>query len=93
MAIQEGKTIHFAPFNGVYVLFKLHPEENLMLVLNKNTQPIQIDLTRFEELNFQGKKFINVLEAGEFDWSNQIELKKQGAFLFQEKNSSNKKPL
>ena len=30
IAIQEGKTLHFAPFDGVYALFRLHPEENLM---------------------------------------------------------------
>lgn len=85
-AIQEGKTLHFAPFNGVYVLFKLHPEENLMLVLNKNTQAIQIDLSRFQELNFQGKKFINVLDEKEgFNWKDQLTLKKKGAFLFHEK--------
>ena len=41
------------------------PEENLMFVLNKNIQPIQIDLSRFQELNFQGKKFINVLDEEE----------------------------
>ena len=28
-----------------------------MLVLNKNTQAIQIDLSRFQELNFQGKVY------------------------------------
>lgn len=84
LAIQEGKTLHFAPFNGVYVIFKLHPEENLMLILNKNKQSIKIDLTRFQELNFQGKKFINVLdEEKEFNWKDQLSLNKQGAFLFQ----------
>ena len=93
LAIQEGKTLHFAPFNGVYVLFKLHPEENLMLILNKNTQPIKIDLTRFEELNFQGKRLENVLEDEGFDWKEQLELKKQGAYLFHTKKKGNKKPL
>lgn len=94
VAIQEGKTLHFAPFNGVYVLFKLHSEENLMLILNKNTQPIKIDLTRFKELNFQGKIFKNILEDGkEFDWKDQLELKKQGAYLFYMKKKENKKPL
>ena len=57
-----------------------------MLVLNKNTQAIQIDLSRFQELNFQGKKFINVLDEKEgFNWKDQLTLKKKGAFLFHEK--------
>ena len=82
VAIQNGKTLHFAPFDGVYTLFRLHSEESLMLILNKNTQPIKIDLTRFKELNFQGKRLENVLEDEGFDWKDQIELKKQGAYLF-----------
>ena len=57
-----------------------------MLVLNKNAQAIQIDLSRFQELNFQGKKFINVLDEEEgFNWKDQLTLKKKGAFLFHKK--------
>lgn len=93
VAIQNGKTLHFAPFDGVYTLFRLHSEESLMLILNKNTQPIKIDLTRFKELNFQGKRLENVLEDEGFDWKDQIELKKQGAYLFYMKKKENKKPL
>lgn len=81
-AILEGKTIHFAPFNGIYVLFRIHPEENLILLINKNTQAVDIELNRFEELNFKGKKFQNVLGGETFQWQDRLHLKKQGAYLF-----------
>lgn len=81
-AILEGKTIHFAPFDGIYVLFRLHPEENLILLINKNTQAVDIELNRFEELNFKGKEFQNVLGGETFQWQDRLHLKKQGAYLF-----------
>lgn len=81
-AILEGKTIHFAPFDGIYVLFRLHPEENLILLINKNTQVVDIELNRFEELNFKGKEFQNVLGGETFQWQDRLHLKKQGAYLF-----------
>jgi len=81
-AILEGKTIHFAPFDGIYVLFRLHPEENLILLINKNTQAVDIELNRFEELNFKGKEFQNVLGGETFQWQDRLYLKKQGAYLF-----------
>ena len=81
-AILEGKTVHFAPFDGIYMLFRLHPEENLILLVNKNTQAVDIQLNRFEELNFKGKEFQNVLGEETFLWQDWLQIKKQGAYLF-----------
>ncbi|MBN4085088.1 cyclomaltodextrinase N-terminal domain-containing protein, partial [Flavobacteriaceae bacterium AH-315-B10] len=49
-AIHDGKTIHFAPENGVYVLFRILENEVVVLILNKNETPINLDLNRFEEI-------------------------------------------
>ncbi len=85
-AMLEGKTVHFAPFDGVYILFRLHPKENLILVVNKNALPVKINLSRFDELDFNGKTFHNILTDETFLWLDQLELKKRGAYLFSSKN-------
>ncbi len=81
-AILEGETLHFAPFDGVYVLFRLHPQENLILVINKNMQPVEIDLNRFSELDFKGIEFQNIIGKEKFIWKNHIKLSRQGAYLY-----------
>src|SRR5690606_21933864 len=49
-AIHDGKTLHFVPENGVYVISRSLDNETVVLVLNKNENPTTIDLNRFSEL-------------------------------------------
>ena len=42
-AIHEGKTIHFAPENGVYMLFRISDDETVVHILNKNDQAVNLD--------------------------------------------------
>lgn len=73
-AIHEGKTIHFAPFDGIYVLFRQHENETVMLVLNKNEASTNIALSRFEELNLNGKEFTNLDSDKSFIWKDELQL-------------------
>jgi glycosidase len=49
-AITNGKTLHFAPFNDVYVYFRYTDKEKVMVVLNRNEQSVSIDPSRFKEI-------------------------------------------
>lgn len=80
-AIHDGKTMHFAPNNGVYTLFRMLNDEIVVLVLNKN-ESTKVDLSIYEELNLKGKKFKNILTGEEFIWSNELNLSQKGAFIF-----------
>ena len=82
-AIKEGQTLHFVPFNGVYVLFRIHPEEIVMLVLNKNEAAMNIQLNRFDELNLNGMQLENVLTKEISPWKDSLHLSKKGPYLFQ----------
>lgn len=73
-AIHEGKTIHFAPFDGIYVLFRQHENETVMLVLNKNEASTTIALSRFTELNLNGKEFTNLDSDESFIWKDELQL-------------------
>lgn len=46
----NGKTLHFAPFDGVYVYFRYNNEKTVMIVLNKNEKEMSIDTDRFTEI-------------------------------------------
>ncbi|WP_316929633.1 glycoside hydrolase family 13 protein [Winogradskyella psychrotolerans] len=55
-AIHNGKTVHFAPQDGVYVLARMIENETMVHIINKNEDPLELDLERFEELELKGKR-------------------------------------
>jgi glycosidase len=80
-AIHEGKTVHFAPFKGVYVLFRILGEEVVVHVINKNKEAQQIDLNRFEEVGLKGKKLKNIITGETFVWEDKILLNQRGSLI------------
>ncbi len=79
-AIHKGKTLHFAPDKGVYVLSRSDENETVVLILNKNEQAI-LALDRFEELGLKGKTLKNVISQENMVWGDKIEFSKRGVLL------------
>ena len=84
-AIHHGKTIHFAPKNGIYLLFRIYEDEIVVLILNKNQAPMSLDLNRFKELNLEGKIFKNVISKDEFVWDKTLDFEQNGSYIFSSK--------
>ena len=80
-AIHEGKTIHFAPFMGTYFLFRIKDDETVVHIINKNEEPITIDLKRYAEVGLEGKILRNIISGDEFVWGNEIELTEKGSII------------
>ena len=80
-AIHTGKTVHFAPENGVYVIFRIADDEILTLILNKNKEAIQLNLNRFNEIGLDGKKVKNILTNEVFEWQSELEITAEGTTL------------
>lgn len=59
--IHNGLTKHFSPEKGVYILFRYNESATVMLILNKNDETVELDLSRFKEMRMKGQKFKNVL--------------------------------
>ena len=79
-AIHEGKTLHFAPRKGIYVLFRLHKEEVVCIVLNK-TNSKSLNTSEYKELELQGKKFIDVETKESIIWNNNLPIHPNGITL------------
>ncbi|MFY7651052.1 MAG: cyclomaltodextrinase C-terminal domain-containing protein, partial [Chitinophagaceae bacterium] len=62
-AITEGKLKHFAPINNdVYVYFRYHQQQKVMIIVNKNANAATLSLNRFAEIipaSFQAKEIIS----------------------------------
>lgn len=80
-AIHEGKTIHFAPEDGIYVLFRIHENETLIHIINKNKNRVQLDLKRFDEIGLNGKAVKNIITDHQFFWGDNITIEKKGSVI------------
>ena len=80
-AIHSGKTIHFAPEKGIYVLFRIKDDEIVSLILNKNEAPVTLNLNRFEEIGLKGKPMKNIITDESLIWNDAMEIKSKGLLL------------
>ncbi|NMH86777.1 glycoside hydrolase family 13 protein [Flavivirga algicola] len=80
-AIHEGKTVHFSPENGIYVLCRIIENETVVHILNKNEQPIDLDLSRFKEIDLQGKLLKNIISGDTLIWHDNIKLDTRGSMV------------
>lgn len=80
-ALQKGRTIHFAPKDGVYVLFRMEKNEIVVHIINKNIEKITLELDRFKEIGLQGKQLQNIQTSEIISWKNTIELEQKGSIL------------
>ncbi len=80
-AIHEGKTVHFSPKNSVYVLFRMTENETVVHILNKNEEAVDLDLTRFEEINLQGKSLKNIISGETVTWHDNLKLENKGSII------------
>ena len=80
-AIHNGKTLHFAPDDGTYVLARITDEETVVHILNKNESPQELDLSRFEELELDGKMLRNIISDEQIQWGNSLKLNARGSVI------------
>jgi glycosidase len=80
--IAEGKTLHFAPFDGLYVYFRYTEEKTIMVVINKNENEVSVDTKRFAEILGSKTKAENVLTPGTFFPLHSIKVKGKSATVF-----------
>ena len=49
-AVQTGKLKHFTARDGLYVYFRYNDAQKVMVVMNKNKEPLKLDLGKYSEL-------------------------------------------
>ncbi|MCL5127329.1 glycoside hydrolase family 13 protein [Algibacter sp. L4_22] len=81
-AIHNGKTLHFAPFQGTYFLFRILGDEVVLHIINKNGTPITLDLNRYAEVGLKGKTLKNIITDETFVWEDSMTLNEKGSLMF-----------
>jgi len=86
-AIHNGKTLHFAPQDGIYVLFRIDVEEVVVHIMNKNENALELDLARFKEVELDQKPLTNIITGAVVVWDTSLKLSKKGSVLLTTKTN------
>ena len=79
-AIQDGKTVHFVPKDGIYVMFRMHEDEIVAVILNKS-DATSIETAMVKEMGLDGKKMKNIVSGASFIWSDKLSINPNGITL------------
>ena len=74
-ALDYGKTLHFAPFEGTYSLFRYEEDEIVAVLLNKNDETKTIETRRYQELELVGSQLRNIITGEMMSWKEKITIK------------------
>ncbi len=81
--IHKGRLMHYSPANGVYVYFRMLEDDMAMIVLNKNTNPVQLDLDRFDA-NINGYQAGTDVASGVvYDLGDQLSIPSRASLILQ----------
>jgi glycosidase len=81
--IATGETMHFAPFNGLYVYFRYTKDKMVMVVMNKNATPQLMDTHRFDELLKSKANATNVMTKETSSLSNALQVPAKSTTIFE----------
>jgi glycosidase len=81
--IANGETMHFAPFDGLYVYFRYTSEKTVMVVMNKKTTATTMDVKRFAEIIKGKSTAMNVITGESVSLNNPLTITPKSALVFE----------
>lgn len=83
--VHHGKLMHFAPKNQdeIYVMFRYNDKEKIMVVLNKNTKDMELDLKPYKEILGDRLTGKDILSGKEFTAAIKISVKAMGSLIIE----------
>ena len=79
-AIHDGKTIHFAPREGLYVMFRMYEDEIVTIILNKSDRT-QVETGIVSEIGLEGKTVKDIITGKEMIFKDEITINPNGVTL------------
>lgn len=71
-AIHDGRLMHFSPHQGTYTYFRHNEQQTVMVVMNKNSQPTDLDTRRFHEVLPAGAQATDIVSGQGVDLSRSL---------------------
>lgn len=81
--VHNGKLMHFAPEQGVYVFFRYDDQGKVMVILNKNEQATSLSLDRFAEMLKGASTAKEVMSGKSYPAKGQMQLPPKSAMVLE----------
>lgn len=81
--IANGKTLHFAPFDGLYVYFRYDNQKTVMVVMNKNDKSTTLETKRFDEILKSKTSAKNILNNETQTIKNGLSISPKSTMIFE----------
>lgn len=79
--IHFGKTMHFVPYDNVYVYFRYNDTEEVMVVINNNLDTQTLDLNRFKEMIQGSKMGTEIISGNTVSLENNVTIEGKSAMI------------
>jgi glycosidase len=80
-AIHAGDFMHYVPLRNVYVYFRFDATETIMVILNRDEEPVTLETDRFSERIGEATHASNVLDGTRYDISDSVLLEPRSALV------------
>ncbi len=87
VALQCGNLIHFLPYTNVYVYFRLHEAQTIMIVLNLCHKKVILDIEHFEEVTGKTLNGVDLLTHRKIKGAKRIAVKARMPMIIEVYNS------
>ena len=81
--IHHGKFMHFAPIKNVYVYFRYDEHNTIMVILNRDEEPVTLATARFGERIGDATHGTDVLTGKRFNIENSLVLEPRSALILE----------
>ncbi len=73
-ALTKGSLIHFVPEDNVYVYFRVHAQQTVMVIINSSNKEVNLGTTRFKEVIGNNTKGFDVIKQENIDITNTLSI-------------------
>jgi glycosidase len=81
--IHHGRFMHFAPIRNVYVYFRYDDDNTIMVVLNRDEEPVTLETERFAERIGEATHATDVISGKRFDIEESLLLEPRSALILE----------
>jgi len=82
-AIHHGDLVHYLPSDGIYVYFRTYKEQSVIVVMNKNTSDVRLDMSVYSD-HINGKQeALNIMTDKKFELKNGLSIEAKSTQIFE----------
>ncbi|RZL65924.1 MAG: alpha-amylase [Pedobacter sp.] len=82
-AVKEGKLIHYAPKNGIYVYGRLAANQNVMVILNSSLKDQTLPMDRFTDISSGFTSGKDIISGKRIELSKEISIHAKGQYILE----------